>query len=84
LIKLVACRNDAAFHPIELMENKSYNKSVDVFAFAVLMWEVLSCEVPFYMMDVAEIRQKVIAGNRPRIPSYGFTPKLTQLVSDGW
>lgn len=66
------------------MENKPYNKSVDVFAFAVLMWEVLSGEVPFYLTDIAEIRQKVTAGGRPRIPSYGFTPRLAQLIGDGW
>jgi serine/threonine protein kinase len=66
------------------MENKPYNKSVDVYAFAVLMWEVLSAEIPFYGVDIAEIRQKVAGGGRPRIPSYGFTPKLAQLISDGW
>lgn len=68
----------------ELMENKAYNKSVDVFAFAVLMWEVLTGEVPFYMVDINEIRQKVTSGGRPRIPSYGCTPRLAQLISDGW
>lgn len=66
------------------MENKPYNKSVDVFAFAVLMWEVLSGEIPFYQTEVSEIRSKVVAGGRPRIPSYGFTPKLAQLISSGW
>lgn len=68
----------------ELIENKPYNKSVDVYAFGVLMWEVLSGEVPYYMTDIAEIRQKVTNGQRPRIPSYGFTPKLVQLVTDCW
>ena len=66
------------------MENKPYNKSVDVYAFAVLMWEVLSEEVPFYMVDIPEIRSKVAAGQRPRIPSYGFTPRLVQLITNCW
>ena len=68
----------------ELIENKPYNKSVDVYAFGVLMWEVLSGEIPFYMIDINELRQRVISGVRPRIPSYGFTPKLVQLIQDCW
>ena len=40
----------------ELFENKSFNKSVDAFAFGVLMWEVFTAEVPFYLVDVAAIR----------------------------
>lgn len=68
----------------ELIENKPYNKSVDVYAFGVLMWEVLSGEIPYYMTDIAEIRQKVTNGQRPRIPSYGFTPRLVQLITACW
>ena len=68
----------------ELIENKPYNKSVDVYAFGVLMWEVLSEEIPYYQLDISEIRQRVTSGIRPRIPSYGFTPRLVQLIADCW
>lgn len=73
-----------SFYFAELMENKPYNKSVDVYAFGMVMWEVLSAEIPFYMVDINEIRQRVVGGGRPRIPSYGFTPKLAQLIADCW
>eukprot|EP00598_Pedospumella_elongata_P014136 CAMPEP_0184992826 /NCGR_PEP_ID=MMETSP1098-20130426/42785_1 /TAXON_ID=89044 /ORGANISM="Spumella elongata, Strain CCAP 955/1" /LENGTH=299 /DNA_ID=CAMNT_0027518533 /DNA_START=33 /DNA_END=932 /DNA_ORIENTATION=- len=85
---LVKVRHTTAGTPAymapELIENKPYNKSVDVYAFGVLMWEVLSEEIPYYQLDIAEIRQRVTSGIRPRIPSYGFTPKLVQLITDCW
>ena len=45
-----------AYMAPELFENRSFNKSVDAFAFGVLTWEVFTGEVPFYMLDVSDIR----------------------------
>ena len=68
----------------ELIENKPFNKSVDVYAFGVLLWEVLSGDIPFYMIDIGEIRQRVSTGLRPRIPSFGFPPRAVQLIQNCW
>ena len=68
----------------ELIDNRPFNKSVDVFAFGVVLWELYTTEIPFYGLDITEIRQRIVAGGRPRIPSYGFSAKLSQLVSRCW
>jgi serine/threonine protein kinase len=62
---------------------RSFNKSVDVYAFGLLLWEILSKETPFKMLDVTEIRRRVIAGERPRLQSYG-SPKITSLITSSW
>eukprot|EP01034_Spumella_vulgaris_P030465 gene30465-37683_t len=73
-----------AYMAPELIENRPFNKSVDVYAFGVLLWEIFSAEIPFYMTDITEIRNKVVAGGRPRVPSYGFSPKVSRLVQQCW
>lgn len=69
---------------VELIDNRSFNKSVDVFAFGVVLWELYSAEIPFYGLDIGEIRQRIVSGGRPRIPSYGFSSKLSQLIQRCW
>jgi serine/threonine protein kinase len=68
----------------ELLENKRYTKTVDSYAFAVLLWEIFSGDIPFNRLDVPEIRDRVIAGKRPTIPSYGFPPGIVDLINRAW
>ena len=85
---LVSNKNTQAGTPAymapELFENKSYNKSVDTFAFGVLMWEIFAKEVPHYMCDVNDIRDKVVRGIRQRIPSIGVPPRCNDMVTKCW
>lgn len=68
----------------ELLQNKGFNKSVDIYAFAIILWEIFAAEIPFLRLDVNEIRNRVISGKRPPIPSYGFTPRFVRLLNDCW
>lgn len=85
---LVKCRNATAGTPAymapELMENRAYNKSVDVYAFGILLWELMALEMPFYGVDIPEIRSRVVQGTRPRIPSYGVPPRCVALIQRCW
>lgn len=62
---------------------RSFNKSVDVYAFGILVWEILAQEVPFKMLDIGEIRRRVTAGERPRMQSFGSS-KLTAVITSSW
>jgi serine/threonine protein kinase len=62
---------------------RSFNKSVDVYAFGILMWEILSQEIPFKMLDIGEIRRRVISGERPRMQTFGSS-KLTAVITSSW
>lgn len=73
-----------AYMAPELLENKHYTKSVDLYAFGVLLWEIFSGEIPFNRMDIPEIRSRVVSGKRPAIPSFGFPARLTELINRCW
>jgi len=85
---LVQCRNPQAGTPAymapELIEGGPYNKSVDVYAFAVLLSEMFTGQIPFYMIDSAELRRKVVAGDRPRLPSFGCPKRCISMISRCW
>lgn len=85
---LVKVKNATAGTPAymapELIENKPFNKSVDTYAFGVMMWEMFVREIPFYMVSVSDIRERVCDGQRPRIPSYGIPPRCVNLINRCW
>jgi serine/threonine protein kinase len=72
-----------AYMAPELFQNKSFSKTVDAYAFAILMWELFSGDVPFYMMEIMDIRQKVIEGGRPRIPA-SIPSRISSLIRRCW
>jgi guanylate cyclase len=81
--KTIAAGTPAYMAP-ELLENKKYTKSVDSFAYAVLLWEIFSGEIPYRGLDIPEIRQRVVSGKRLAMPSYGFPPRMADLINRAW
>jgi len=68
----------------ELFRGKSFTKAVDVYAFAVIAWEVFVREIPFAGYDVMTIKKKVEQGDRPEFPYYGFPPDVQRIVASSW
>lgn len=86
---LVMCKSTAsgtpAYMPPELLLNKPFNRSVDVYSFGILLNELLTHEIPYTQLDVGEVRRRIIAGERPPLPSYGGRPsRLSQLTTRCW
>eukprot|EP01033_Poteriospumella_lacustris_P013511 gene13511-9667_t len=85
---LVRNRNAAAGTPAymapELLDNGTFTKSVDCYAMGMVIWEIFTKEIPFGRMDVSEIRQKVLSGKRPAIPSYSMHPRVAALINRCW
>lgn len=52
-----------------------------MFAFGVLLWELVTREVPFDGLDAADIRSKVEKGEQLRVP-YGADQRLAALISE--
>ena len=46
-----------AYMAPELLHSRAFNKSVDVYAFGVLLWEMLALEIPYSGWDVLEIKK---------------------------
>lgn len=54
--------------PPEVLDGRPFTMAADVFAFGVVMWEVLSCELPWTSMGEWVIMNQVSSGERLQIP----------------
>ncbi|EAY20786.1 TKL family protein kinase [Trichomonas vaginalis G3] len=68
----------------ELFESKEYNYKVDVHAFAIILWELLTEQTPFRGKNAMQIMTEVTRlGERPFIPKGTPTP-LSDLMKLCW
>ena len=45
-----------------------YSPSIDIYSFGILLWQLLSCKIPFYEMENENnIVEQIISGHRPSI-----------------
>ena len=56
---------------LEHPESKVLSKACDVYSYGILLWELITCEVPYASDGLSgiQIAMKVIKGNRPGIPA---------------
>ena len=79
------------FYAPEMMRGETYSASVDVYAFAIVMYCILARETPFRdIMErnppqsiALEVRKSVLAGNRPQIPD-DVNEDLAQIIQRCW
>jgi serine/threonine protein kinase len=46
-----------------------YDEKIDIYAFAILLWELLTLDIPYKTMDITQIIAKVVMNDlRPEIP----------------
>jgi len=72
-----------AYMAPELLRQGAYNESVDVYAFGVMLNEMLARMVPFDGCSPFDIKEKVLAGERPPIPLSCNKP-LKALIEACW
>lgn len=69
--------------PEVLMSSPTYNQKVDSYSFGILLWELLTGEMPYYGMNPVQFISTVIDGQRPQLPD--DTPiKLRELIVKCW
>lgn len=51
----------------ELLQERPYNKSIDCYAFGIVLWEIFSRAVPFSGYEAVDIREAVVSGGRPKV-----------------
>lgn len=73
-----------AYMPPELFGNRSFSKAVDVYSFGMLLWEVFSGDIPFHQVDIAEIKRRVLAGERPLNSPYSCPKRCLTLIHRCW
>jgi serine/threonine protein kinase len=79
----VTAAGTPAYMAAELLQNRTFSKKVDVYAFGILMWEIFVEAVPFAELMVSEIRDCVVAGQRPDVPD-SMPKDLQRLMQECW
>ncbi|KAF2306315.1 hypothetical protein GH714_016408 [Hevea brasiliensis] len=68
----------------EVIEHKPYDHKADVFSFAIVLWELLTGELPYsYLTPLQAAVGVVQKGLRPTIPKNAH-PKLAELLERCW
>lgn len=68
----------------EILNSQPYTKAVDIYAFGIICWEVLTRKKPWHDIQwIALIQENIVSGERPKIPSY-CSRKLTKLIQSCW
>lgn len=70
--------------PELLRDVSTFSFAVDVFSFAVLLWETLCRKIPWEGMDVSSIKRNVLKDARLDIPVLDFPEDCAILVKKCW
>eukprot|EP00164_Ancoracysta_twista_P007621 GFYU01010854.1.p1 GENE.GFYU01010854.1~~GFYU01010854.1.p1 ORF type:complete len:353 (-),score=60.95 GFYU01010854.1:41-1033(-) len=67
----------------ELLDNQRYNEKTDVYAFGILLNEILTAEIPFGGLEYSEVKDLINQGHRPPLPEKCH-PELVSLIQKCW
>ena len=68
----------------ELLDGKAFSKKVDVYAFGIMLWEMLARQMPFQCYPAFEIKEKVLAGERPAVPYSVWSEPIVDIIERAW
>jgi len=83
--KLTKMTGSPRYMAPEIAVGKPYNETCDCFSFAILLWEILTCEVPYSHENMEYLEQKVWTGPHERPPMHDdFHTPMKLLLTHSW
>ena len=67
----------------EVLNSEPYDEKADVYAFGVVLWELITGQEPFAGLNPLQVMKQVDAGERPPFPP-GVPSPYRWLVEDCW
>ncbi|KAK3042372.1 hypothetical protein RJ639_002418 [Escallonia herrerae] len=68
----------------EVFNHRKYDKKVDVFSFAMILYEMLEGDPPMSHYEPYEAARYVAEGRRPFFRAKGYLPELKELTEQCW
>ncbi|VFQ92241.1 unnamed protein product [Cuscuta campestris] len=68
----------------EVFKHRKYDKKVDVFSFAMILYEMIEGDALLSHCEAYEAAKYVADGHRPAFRAKGFIPELRELVDQCW
>ncbi|XP_010917104.1 serine/threonine-protein kinase VIK isoform X1 [Elaeis guineensis] len=68
----------------EVFKHRKYDKKVDVFSFAMILYEMLEGDPPFSNYEPYEAAKYVAEGQRPTFRAKGYVQELRELTTQCW
>ncbi|PSR88430.1 Serine/threonine-protein kinase [Actinidia chinensis var. chinensis] len=68
----------------EVFKHRKYDKKVDVFSFAMILYEMLEGDPPMSHYEPYEAAKYVAEGRRPMFRAKGYAPELRELTEQCW
>ncbi|GAA0171953.1 non-receptor serine/threonine protein kinase [Lithospermum erythrorhizon] len=68
----------------EVFKHRKYDKKVDVFSFAMILYEMLEGDPPMSSYEAYEAAKHVAEGQRPLFRAKGSIPELRELIEQCW
>ncbi|XP_051148759.1 integrin-linked protein kinase 1-like [Andrographis paniculata] len=68
----------------EVFRHRKYDKKVDVFSFAMILYEMLEGDPPLQHYDAYEAATYAAEGHRPRFRAKSCIPELKELIEQCW
>lgn len=82
--KLTGWTGSVKYMAPEVANMMPYNFSVDVYSFGLVLWQILSCEEPYYKFTLRMIETYVIRdGIRPKV-NPKWKRSLRELITNCW
>lgn len=67
-----------------MLAGKVYNTKADVYSFMILLWEILTKQLPFMSITNGwQLAGAVIGGSRPAVPD-NWPSDLKEMLANGW
>lgn len=67
----------------EVIRHESYSSNADVYSFGIVLWQLITREIPFATMTPVQTAYAVAEGRRPEIPS-STPPELRRIIEACW
>ncbi|KAG0588184.1 hypothetical protein KC19_2G223000 [Ceratodon purpureus] len=87
LLEMISEDRESIDHPVSLF----FPKQTDVYSFAITCSEILTCKTPYSELEnsvtgisTMQLRQKILQGRRPLLPSNGLPEQLVSLIERCW